>query len=191
MSKGGRELSHRWRTAVFSALAAGFLVAFGLTGSTTPVLAQDDAQATQGQVLYQGKGECRKCHGWRGDGNGLEHFYGANLRETFLDREGLAETIMCGRPGTIMPFHDALAYTEHSCYGMLKPDLAAASLTVDQAAGTLQEHEIDAIIDFLFARVIDKGPRPTMEDCVFYWGNPNSQMCRFLQFEINQAGGGA
>ena len=98
---------------------------------------------------------------------------------------------MCGRPGTIMPFHDALAFSEHTCYGMLKADLVAADMKVDKAAGTLQPHEIHSIIDFLFARVIDKGPVPTMDDCVFYWGNPNAQMCRFLQFEINRAGGGA
>ena len=185
------QTGHRWLSAGVVALSAGILALSGLIGGATAALAQDAGAEIQGQALYQGKGECRKCHGWRGDGNGLKHFYGANLRETTLDREGLAEAVSCGRPGTIMPFHDALAYGEHACYGMFNADLAAADLKIDQAAGTLQPHEIDAIIDFLFARVIGKGPTPTMEDCVFYWGAPTTTMCRFLEFELRQAGGGA
>jgi hypothetical protein len=40
---------------------------------------------------------------------------GSNLRETRLNRERLAQTIKCGRPGTGMPAFDKFAYSDGRC----------------------------------------------------------------------------
>ena len=77
------QTGHRWLSAGVVALAAGILALSGLIGGATAALAQDAGAEIQGQALYQGKGECRKCHGWRGDGNGPEAF----LRRQFAGND--------------------------------------------------------------------------------------------------------
>src|SRR5262252_722597 len=67
-----------------------------LAVATTAARADDYAF---GRRLFLDKAQCLYCHGWAGDGAGEPQSNGgANLRQSFLNREQLVEIIMCGRP---------------------------------------------------------------------------------------------
>ena len=130
--------------------------------------------------LFLEKGNCHACHGWAGDGRKTDNQMpdGANLRETALDRAALVMTIRCGRPGRGMPAYERLAYSDGRCYGMKQADLKSSGLQLADAAATLQPREIEAITDFLFAKVIGKGAMNRAR-CVEFWGGDNPA-CRDL-----------
>ena len=94
---------------------------------------------------------------------------GANLRETKLDRDKLIMAIKCGVPGTGMPAFDRLAYSDGRCYGMKQADLKSRTECPIRAA-TLQPREIELVVDFLFAKVVGKGPMDRAK-CIEYWGS--------------------
>ena len=96
---------------------------------------------------------------------------GANLRTRPIDRETLVTTIKCGRPGTEMPAFDRLAYSDGRCFGLKLADLRARQLTMPDPPATLQPNEVNFIVDFLLAKVVDKGPIDRAK-CVEYWGKP-------------------
>jgi hypothetical protein len=128
--------------------------------------------------LFLQKGNCPACHGWAGDGRKMDDQMpdGANLRETALDRELLIMTIKCGRPGKDMPAYDRLAYSDGRCYGMKQADLNSSGLQLPDAPATLTPREIESIVDFMFAKVIRKGPMDRAR-CIEFWGAEN-QACR-------------
>ncbi len=95
---------------------------------------------------------------------------GANLRETRLDRAALIMTIKCGLPGTGMPPFDKFAYSDGRCYGLKQADLAKAGQRMSDPPATLQNREIDFIVDFLFAKIIGKGPMDHAK-CIEFWGS--------------------
>jgi hypothetical protein len=95
---------------------------------------------------------------------------GANLRQSKLDRAQLIQIIKCGRPGRSMPAFDRLAYTDDRCNGITKADLQKSKLTLPDPAATLQPREIEALADFLEAKVINKGPMDRAK-CIEYWGS--------------------
>jgi hypothetical protein len=103
---------------------------------------------------------------------------GANLRETALDRELVIMTIKCGRPGSDMPAYDRLAYSDGRCYGMKQADLRASGRGLPDPPATLQPREVEAIVDFLFAKVVGKGAMDRAR-CVEYWGS-EVDVCRDL-----------
>jgi mono/diheme cytochrome c family protein len=154
-------------------LALGGLLGLSLLAS--PASAQDQAQITAGMKIFRTKGDCQTCHGWAADGRKMDNQMpdGANLRETQLDREGLIFTIKCGRPGAGMPAFDRLAYKDDRCNGMKVADLQAAGLTMTDPANALQQREIEAVVAFLYAKVIGKGPLD-YDKCVEYWGEPQA-----------------
>jgi len=132
----------------------------------------DPADLAEGLRLFRQKGNCQACHGWAGDGRKLDSQMpdGANLRESVLDREVLIMIIKCGRPGTGMPPFDKFAYSDGRCYGLKQADLKGPTRQMPDPPATLQAREIDAIADFMFAKVIGKGPMDRAK-CIDYWGS--------------------
>ena len=132
----------------------------------------DPADVAAGMKLFRAKANCQTCHGWAGDGKKIDSQMpdGANLRETQLDRATVIKTIQCGRPGTGMPAFDKLAYSDGRCYGMKSADLAKSGAQLTDPPATLAAREIGMIADFLFAKVVGKGPM-TRAACVEYWGS--------------------
>jgi hypothetical protein len=94
---------------------------------------------------------------------------GANLRTTRLGRAGIVAAIKCGRPGRSMPAFDRLAYSDGRCNDMKEADLKRLGGLPDPAA-TLQPREIEMVADFLFDKVIGKGPMDRAK-CIEYWGS--------------------
>ena len=68
-----------------------------------------------------------------------------------------------------MPAFDRLAYTDGRCNNTTKADLDRAGQGLTDPAATLQPREIEMVADFLFAKVIGKGPMDHAK-CVEYWG---------------------
>jgi hypothetical protein len=126
----------------------------------------------EGMRLYRQKGDCQACHGWAADGRKMDSQMpdGANLRTTRLNRDNLITAIKCGRPGKGMPAFDRLAYSDGRCYSMKEADLRRQGLQLPDPPATLQPREVEMIVDFLFAKVIGKGPLDRAK-CIEYWGS--------------------
>jgi mono/diheme cytochrome c family protein len=157
-----------------SCLIALPVIAAWLVAAVPQAYAQaaDPADIADGMRLFRQKADCQSCHGWAGDGRKMDSQSpdGANLRETALDRDTLILTIKCGRPGTGMPPFDKLAYSDGRCFGLKQADLKARQLTVADPPSTLQPIEVERIADFLFAKVIGKGPMDHAK-CIEFWGS--------------------
>jgi mono/diheme cytochrome c family protein len=112
-----------------------------------------------GRRIFQEKAECPYCHGWAADGAGAPQSNGsaANLRETKLTREQLIEVIGCGVPGKAMPRFDDQAYAEGRCYNGVSEAAVGQYLPPLPAGSMLQRHEIEALVDFLQAKIIGRG----------------------------------
>jgi mono/diheme cytochrome c family protein len=146
-------------------------------GSSRPVRAQapapDPADVAEGMTIYRTKADCQTCHGWAADGRKMDTQMpdAPNLRQTRLGRAGILFAIKCGRPGRGMPAFDRLAYTDAArCNNTTKADLQKNNLELASPAATLQPREIVMVADFLFAKVIGKGPMDSKAKCVEYWG---------------------
>ena len=156
-----------------------FAVALALAPAV-PAEAQTASSADigLGKRLFQAKAECGHCHGWSGNGAGdpLSPGKAANLRETKLDHDQLVEVIRCGVPGgTAMPRFDRFAWTEgENCFGMTAADVGDKKPTGPTAE--LSRREIEAIVAYLEAKVIGKGP-PTVADCEEFFG-AGSPLCK-------------
>jgi cytochrome c5 len=125
-----------------------------------------------GKDIFKTKATCQFCHKWDASG---DQGYGGNalsLRQTKLTSAQVAETVKCGRPGTGMPFHDQFAYTDKRCYGITRAELGNDVLPEPNAF--LNSDEIDAVVKYLFAKAIGRGPS-TYEDCVEFWGTETRQ----------------
>jgi mono/diheme cytochrome c family protein len=129
--------------------------------------AQDFAQ---GRRVFLEKADCGYCHGWAGDGAGQGQSPGgaANLRRSQLGREQLIKVIGCGVPGTAMPHFDEQAYTDTRCYGMTEAELGDRTPTLPPSS-TLPKRDIEALADYLLAKVIGRGPI-TREECLEAFG---------------------
>ena len=135
---------------------------------TAHAQARDAGDVAEGMRLYLQKGDCQACHGWAADGRKMDSQMpdGSNLRETRLDRARLIQTIKCGRPGTGMPAFDKFAYTDGRC-GMKQTDLKTP---MPDPPATFQPREIELVADFLFQKVVGKGPMDRAK-CIEYWGS--------------------
>jgi len=162
--------SFRQRSAQRSAPAGVLLVLF--SGSVAWAQAADPSDIAEGGRLFRQKANCQACHGWAGDGRKMDTQMpdGANLRETTLDRQNLIMVIKCGRPGTGMPAFDRFAYNDGRCYGLKQADLRASGQRMPDPPSTLQVREVEAITDFLFAKVVKQGPKDHGK-CVEFWGS--------------------
>jgi len=155
--------------------AATSLAVVMMTWGTAAPRAQSDPSAEDiaaGMRIYRQKADCQSCHGWAADGRKMDSQMpdGANLRVTKLDRAKLIMAIKCGIPGKQMPAFDRLAYSDGRCYGMKQADLQKLGTTMPDPAATLQPREMDQVADFLFAKVVGKGPMDRAA-CIEFWGS--------------------
>jgi mono/diheme cytochrome c family protein len=159
--------------AIIVALAIGSALASSVAAQTPAA-----GDIGLGKRLYQDKATCGFCHGWSGDGAGDPQSPGkaANLRETKLDHDQLVDIIRFGVPGgTAMPHFDKFAWTKgEECFGMTEAEVGDKK-PPNPTAG-LQKREIEAIVAYLEAKIVGKGP-PTVADCEEYFG-PGSQRCK-------------
>jgi mono/diheme cytochrome c family protein len=141
-----------------------------LTTPMSPLMAEPADNSAYGRRLYRDKAQCSFCHGWAADGSGEPQSNGgaANLRQSSLNRDQLVEVISCGRPGTPMPHYDELAYTDQRCYGVTEAELGAQRPSPPPTT-TLQKREVEAIADYLLAKVVGRGA-VTREDCEEMFG---------------------
>ncbi len=133
--------------------------------------APNASDVADGMRLFEQKGNCQACHGWAGDGRKTDSQMpdGANLRETKLNRAGLALIIKCGKLNSQMPAFDKFAYSDGRCYGKTKADLKAYPTRMPDPPATLQQREIDLVVDFLMAKIVGKGPMDRAK-CIEFWG---------------------
>jgi hypothetical protein len=157
---------------------APWITALALLVAAAPAAAQNVALGTE---IWRAKGACQGCHGWAGDGRKMDSQLpdGANLRETALDRAGLIAAIKCGRPGRGMPAFAKFAYSDGRCFGMKTADLQKEGLVLADPAAPLQPREIEAVVDFLAAKVVGQGAM-TREKCATFWGEEVA-VCRDLK----------
>ena len=169
----------------FVTLAFLGAVAAAAWGSS-PVAAQDAAPAPEdiaaGLRIYRQKADCQSCHGWAADGRKMDSQMpdGANLRATKLDRAKLIVAIKCGVPGKMMPAFDKFAYTDGRCYNLKQADLQRMNATLPDPPATLQNREIEQLADFLFAKVVGKGPMDRAK-CIEFWGSDVSACAEFAK----------
>jgi mono/diheme cytochrome c family protein len=152
--------------AVVTAFAAGSAYA------QDALSAEQSRVVAQGKDIFKTKATCQFCHKWDASG---DQGYGGNalsLRATKLTPAQVAETIKCGRPGTGMPYHDQFAYTDKRCYGMTRTDLG--NDMPPEPNSFLNSDEIDAVVKYLFATDVGRGPS-TYDDCVAFWGTETRQ----------------
>jgi len=158
------------------ALAAAILAAL-FAAATMPAHAQaslspEEARALEyGKEIYKVKANCQYCHKWDASGDTGYGGIALSLRKTALTPEQFAEVVKCGRPGTGMPFHDQFAYTDKRCYGVTRAELGKDAPLLGES---LQPREIDAVVKYLFAKAVGRGPA-TYEDCVEFWGQDTRQ----------------
>ena len=69
-----------------------------------------------------------------------------------------------------MPAFDRLAYSDGRCNGTTAADLKKNGLSLPDPAATLQAREVEMLADFLFDKVIGKGPMDRAK-CVEFWGS--------------------
>jgi mono/diheme cytochrome c family protein len=157
----------------WSPMTAVLLVA--LLAAAPAALAEDSAR---GQGIWHDKAGCDFCHGWAGDGLGGFHHPGhpPSLRQTALTRDQIRMTIQCGRPGTSMPYFDRFAYAGKGCYDMSAADLGETMPS--RSNTTLQADEIDALADYVAAKLKGAGP-VTREECFDYFGKGLSRCDKY------------
>ena len=157
-------------------VGVGAAIALALIVSAQPVGAQaqqpDPNDVAAGMRIFRQKADCQACHGWAADGRKMDSQMpdGANLRVTKLDRDKLIVAIKCGIPGKSMPAFDRLAYSDGRCYKLTQADLQRMNTTLPDPPATLQPREIEQVADFLFAKVVGKGPMDRAK-CIEYWGS--------------------
>lgn len=128
--------------------------------------AQPADAAAFGKRVYHDKAVCSYCHGWAADGAGEGQSSGgaADLRMTPLTRAQLIEVVKCGVPGKAMPHFDEAAYGDKRCYNSTEADLGTNTPPLPPGS-VLSQREIEAVVDYLLAKVIGRGPI-TREECV-------------------------
>jgi cytochrome c553 len=168
MVVGGRQLA--------AAGAAVLLTAGVVAGFAAFAVAQN---ADMGRNVWLALANCSDCHGWSGNGIPDEprSSKGANLRETNLNQEQLAEVILCGRPVTAMPHYDPRAYTDDRCYGLTAVDLGGDKPPKADVA-LVRRHAV-ALAMFILEEFAGKGPA-TLEECMALMGE-NSIRCDLLR----------
>src|SRR5689334_13089677 len=170
MNVAGQRFSKRFVAALSLAVVVP-CIAVSLTRAQAPD-APDPADIAAGMRIFRSKADCQTCHGWAGDGRKMDTQMpdGANLRTTRLNRNAIIAAIKCGRPGREMPAFDRLAYSDGRCNNLKLADLQSKGLALTEPASTLQPREIEQVTDFLFAKVIGKGPM-NHATCVEFWGS--------------------
>jgi len=149
-----------------------FSLAMIMPISAEKVAAQDSVAAGLRSWRIAG---CASCHGTFGEGGGGgEQPEGPSLRKTILDARAIKETVRCGRPGSKMPFFLRGGYTNFSCWDTptqaTPPDFVTGP-------GSLSPEAIDFLVEYLMARVVNKGDVISKADCGAYFGDINHSAC--------------
>jgi mono/diheme cytochrome c family protein len=157
-------------------LATGVLTLVAVCWIAAPARAQDPSgeQARVvafGKEIFKVKANCQYCHKWDASGDTGYGGIALSLRKTALTREQFTEVVKCGRPLTGMPYHDRLSYTDKRCYGVTLEGLGKDAPPMGEF---LSAREINAVVEYLFAKVVGHGPA-TYEDCVEFWGKDTRQ----------------
>jgi mono/diheme cytochrome c family protein len=163
-----RFLFARHATPVPAFALASAILAIIMAAVVAPAAqAQSDDRVKEGLAVWRNSG-CADCHGAFANGEKQrdEMPAGANLRTTKLDAASLKDTISCGRPGTGMPSFDEDAWKVRPCNGQTPGVLPSYMFP---APVNLTPDEIDAVVSYLQARVIGKGPTITKEECLSYY----------------------
>ena len=153
------------------AIASAAFVGF----ASTVFAAQDTL--SEGRAVYV-RANCVGCHKWHGDGGGGYGGAALSLRKTQLDKDEIMYTVMCGRPGTGMPFFRRDVYADdasasHPCDGLTRHDLG--DVGVAEATIFLRPPEIEAVATYVLTAIKDKG-EPNLQDCVAFFGE-TSRVC--------------
>ena len=179
MKNQGNCAGYVWRKLALLTAVAGVALSLGMA----PAAAQNIAL---GKSVFQKKIQCPLCHGWAGHGVNEDPRSpkGANLRETVMDAEALYVAVQCGLPGTSMPAFDRFAYRDDRCYGMTADQIG--DMKPPPGEVNLISRELNALVDYLMAKVVGRG-EPTEEECVEFFG-PNNNRCKDF---AHNAGAGA
>ena len=174
MQSGNRAVGRCCGTVMAAAVAVAFAgaVFLGSPVGAAQAAKADPEDVAEGMRLYRTKADCQTCHGWAADGRKMDTQMpdAPSLRTTRLGRAGVVYAMKCGRPGRGMPAFDRLAYTDASrCNGTTLADLKQNGQALTDPPATLQPREIEMIADFLFEKVVGKGPMDHAK-CVEYWG---------------------
>jgi mono/diheme cytochrome c family protein len=137
-----------------------------------------EAQVANGLRAWRLAG-CASCHGTFGEGGGGgEQPEGPSLRRTALDKSTMKETIACGRPGTKMPFFLKGAYTATECWKIPLQEEAPGDVT---GLPSLSPQTLDALVDYLTARVVGKSDTISKAECAAYFANASHPTCASLE----------
>ncbi|MBN9311088.1 MAG: cytochrome c [Devosia sp.] len=155
------------RMSLFGAIAVPLLAFPGLASAQDATPTIDAAQIERGYAVWKGQ-DCIGCHGWAGNGERIgENPKGPNLRAIELDAETIKEVVLCGRPGTQMPYHDPAAYSDDRCYGMTKADTAGMELIRGK---DMTANEATDLAAYIVAKLIGHPEQPNQEECQAYYG---------------------
>jgi len=156
--------------AIAIALVAAVTIATPVPAQT-PLSPEETRQLEFGKEIFKVKANCQFCHKWDASGDTGYGGIALSLRKTRLNPEQLTEVVKCGRPTTGMPYHDQNAYTDKRCYGETREELGKDMPPIGEY---LSKREIDAVVKYLYAKVVGHGPS-TYEDCVEFWGTDTRQ----------------
>jgi hypothetical protein len=168
--------------AVGRLIGIGALGALLVASAAMAVAAQDREPgplAGIGKDLWQTGISCWDCHGNMANGEQEDPRSptGANLRESALDVDQIAEVIRCGRPGTPMPYFGNHPYAgKEPCYGVTEADLG--DQLPPRGAATLNARQINALAQFIAYQFVGRGPA-TKEECVAFFGESASSCNRW------------
>jgi len=163
---------HGRRILLMGATLFSIMVIISLDGTQRAPTVQDAPSLGFGRLIFKDKALCQYCHNWHA--SGFQGYPGdaLSLRLTRLTDKEFAEVVKCGRPGTAMPYYDALAYTDTRCYGRTREEMGKDMPPT--GFKFLSEREVDALVNYLFTNVVGRGPA-TYEDCIDFWGQDSLQ----------------
>ena len=166
MNRGSFAARPRWVLPFVATVGIVWTLPVGAGAQTS-----SDRNIAAGRRLYHQKADCQACHGWSGDGVKMDSQSpdGANLRTSQLDRDQLMFVIKCGLPGREMPAFDRLSYTDDRCLGRTRADLQRMGLELPDPAATLQNREVERLVDFLLEKVVGQGEM-NRDSCIDLWG---------------------
>lgn len=180
--------SPRRRAHILDGAAAGAVVAW--LGFGAPAMAQtvpngpagDDAYFDRAVQVWKVTGYCVLCHDWTGMGARVEaeedrglNANAPKLVDIKLSKAEIEEAIRCGRPGSIMPWHDASAWNARPCYGMMRAEIGS-KLPDPPRVRPLTEQKIQDVMRYV-DEIMRTGGLNTKERCARYWGSPDARQC--------------
>ena len=159
-----------YHTKIFSFLLLFFSISFASAFASESEISLEAFDLEKGKRLYIRKAKCTTCHGWDGAGSGKHPraYSGPNLREYVKDYEMLVEIISCGRPGSMMPFHDRMAYKDDRCYGLTFDDFEADEVK-PKIGKVIRKDDINTLAAYVYKFIIGAGVS-TVKQCKEFYG---------------------